>query len=673
MEELFSLLQELKEKVLPSCFTKKTEIMKEITQNHKNIVILGKNYYSLIYAIFWKTPENMKFSVHKIMNTILIEENSNIQSIDPLPTQIMINVLHSLYQQPRPFVLALIQYGMNEAEACQFSYTIFPALFNYFTSKEMYEAGSVFILDMLMANADDFIIKQIVCSFMFSAYSFIDVLWCSFARKYENYGFPDDHIVHETILSSIEKSTPLIPSSLYFVLRELDSRNRQLLYSIIFTLFLPNSFLLWATRSPYGLSLNSLRLVSNYFERNKDIMCERGLQILNAFLMKSNYRISLIPSYLQQCNITCEFMIFCKKDIDIFCKVFNSISNKITMFNELKEFVYNSNDSLSLLTPFSISFFHTQFSLQYKLQREKFKNTLIRIPDIDTRQFYEKDSFMESIYQQYITKGLQICKSNAFYLESEQFIKYKTIKQIEHMLSASEIQEEVILLKETLNDIKDFYMSIKRLHNYILGWFIQENLLPAMAIKQVQYDHIEQLTKMIIGKHESYRITTFIELLDLIEIDNYKIDSKIIQNIIRKVLTSKNDEGFEIIRESDIMTGFPIMLTNRPVLRAGQFFVVMNFIAESIIGITKSQTGEICKNCSRNTIMKFVLRMSNCERVIKYFLFFEKIVFRSSFVKYLPQKIMNNFNFFFQSMWELIKNDTELLKQIISLDLVYNP
>ena len=662
MEELFSLLQELKEKVLPSCFSMRTKIMKEITQNHKNIVILGKNYFSLIFSIFWKIPEDMRINVQDVMKSILIEENSNIPSIDPLPTQIMINVLHSLYQQPRPFVHALIRYGMNEAEACQFSHTLFPALFNYFTSKEMCEAGSVFILELISAHADDFIIKQIICSFLFSAYSFIDVIWCSFSRKYENYGYPDENIIHETILSSIESSTPLLTSSHYFVIRELYSYNKLLLYKIIFSIFLPNSFLLWATRSPYGLSLNSLRLVSNYFENNKTKITEKGNEILNAFIKKSNYRISLIPSYLEQCNMSCEFMIFSKNDISLFCKYFNSMSNKIVMFSELKEFI-NSTES-SNFSPFSISFFHSHPSNKYQLQRKKFKNTLIQIPEIDTSKFYEKDSFMESIYQQYITKGLQICHSNISYFKSEQFIKYKTIKQIEHMISASSIQEETILLKETLNNIKDLYSSIKRLHNFILGWFIQENLMPAMNIKQIKYDQIPQTIKLLIHKHDTFRLTSFIELLDLIEIEEYKIDNNIINKIFMKVISSKEEKEYSLFKKSDVITGLPIKLTNRDVLRAGQFFVLMNFIVETINGITKSSA----KTLNKNLIMKFVLRMSNCERNILFFLFFEKIVFRSNFIKYIPQEVLNNFNFFFQSMWDLLKSDSKLLMQIISLD-----
>ena len=104
-------------------------------------------------------------------------------------------------------------------------------------------------------------------------------------------------------------------------------------------------------------------------------------------------------------------------------------------------------------------------------------------------------------------------------------------------------------------------------------------------------------------------------------------------------------------------------------MKAGQFFDIMNFIIQTILEISH-QPGKLNEcNVSPITIMEFVLRMSNSERNVIYFLFFEKSVFRSSFIRYFPNQIVNNFSFFFQAMWELFKIDQKLLESLISYDV----
>ena len=666
MEELSSLLEEIKKRVLPSSFSRRTSLINDIKSIQKKTVILGRNYFSLIYSIFWKNSEHKKFSHSDMMGNILLEENSEIPSIDPLPAQILINLLHSLFQQPRPFVHALIDSNIPETEACRFAYTTFPAIFNYFMSSEMYEAGSLFVLDLVTSPAPSFLIKQIVTAFMFSSYSFIDVLWCSFARRYENYGFPDEDIVHRLIVESIASTLPLLSSSLYFILRELYKNNPSLLYEILFSCFLHNTFLSWAMRSPMGLSLNSLNVVTNYFENQKNPNTTKAQEIIQIFLVNTNERVNSTPSYIPETNLSCEIMIFSHRDISVICQLFQSISNNILMFDDMKEF--GDLFGTKSYEPFQITYFHLQPSNHFNMMKEKFSNTLFQIPKIDTSLFI-KDSILEKLYQQYLNNLNKGSSVNNLYFQTERFIKYKTIKEIEFLLEASSVQDEMILLKMAYNNIQSFSLSIEGLFHQLLGWYLKHVIVNLMNIEFIHYQDIEILTEQIIQHHESFRIPVFIELLNFIDVDKYVVDKELIEKILKTVILSKT-ESEDIMKQSRTITGLPIMLTNRLILKPGQFFVIMNFIIEIINKMSNEEDQSNNHKISRSSMMKFVLKLSNCERNIIHFLFFEKIVFRSSFIRFLPRNIVNNFNFFFQSMWDLLKDNETLLENIISIELV---
>ena len=678
------VLSELNQRVLPSAFEKKVETSTKIIEKQKNLVVLGRNIFHLLYHLFFSRHSGNDFSIDTLVGEILLEENDYIYSIDPLPTQILINLLKQLFHHPRSFAIALVKANIPEEEFPLIAYTTFPAIFNYFTSLEITESAGFFILDLISAGAPNFMLKHLTCAMLFSTYTFSDCLWCSFARIYENYAFPDIKKIHAIFLETLQSSIQLLPYPLYFILRELAAIDIQLVFDIVFRTFLPVSFHLWYMRSPFALSLGHLSSMKNYFNSNSSWPSDMAVCVINAFI-KNRGKIMKIVSFSNQCHLSSETMIFSKRDISVICRMFKPISESISMFNELE--TIGQSFSQSCYEPFTFAYFHRQvanwglsiqsFLIDYPVPIYEGNECTLKktqsLEDLDDEQ--ELAHVYEKAFQQYndmVSKGYCVSSMHEFF-RSNEFLEFKHNKELSLLKLKAQDQEELIFLATAMKEIDDFTGSMKRIYQHLVGCFLKE-LADRLSnsSKQFSLAIMNSILNAIICGHESLTMCAFIEVLNIVSLKNIELSHKLIDTIIKTLVTVK-DPLDSSLKQSRIIAGFPPMLTNRSHLRPGQFFVLLHFIIKSIKEITPQLKNIVPSDISSSiepiVVLKFVLRMSNCERNIVYFLFFEKILFRSSFIKYVPHSIISDFNLFFQAMWELIGTNYQLLQELILIDL----
>ena len=709
------ILSELNQKVLPSAFDRKVEISNKIVQKQKNMIYLGRNIFHLLYHTYFSKHTVNDFTLNTLVGDILLEESDYVANIDPLPTQILINLLKQLFHQPRNFALSLIKSNISEDEFPLIAYTTFPAIFNYFTSIEITESAGFFLLDLIAAGAPDYMVKHLTCALLFSTYTFCDCLWCTFSRNYEIYANPDAKQVHTIFIDSLNTSMQLLPYPLYFILRELASANIQLASEILFTIFLPTSFHMWHMRSPFALSIGHLKAVKDYFIANREWPSDNAVCVINSFT-KNRGKINPIVSFNIQCNLSNETMVFSKKDIFVICRMFKSISESIAMFHELEEI--GRNFPPNCYEPFQFSYFHRQVKMSrssswnteiikypipiyddesedsilkspkrnFDMKRDKtYDDDFYSFSEYYTDREYSVDSIaeeeqeitrvLEKAFQQYNemkSKGYPESSMHKFF-RSKEFLDFKLEKEISILKLKAKDQEDMLSLSSAYRNIEDFYGSMKRIYHLLAGSFLRE-LADKLNIGQRDFSIklMEQTVNSIICGHESLTIQAFVEVLNTVSLRNIVISQNLIDAIIR-TLVKGNDSLDSNFKQCRIIAGLPPMLTNRIKLRPGQFFVLLHFVIRTIKEITPQlkylSSFRSFTPIEPIVILKFVLRMSNCERNIIYFLFFEKILFRSTFIKYVPHTVVSDFNLFFQAMWELLGIDYQLLQELILMDL----
>ena len=658
-----SELSILRERVMPRSFERKVEVATKIAEKQKNTVIIGRNLFHLFFHFFVKQDDTTKIPLDTLVCDVILENDDYISGIDPLPTQILINCLKMLYLQPKTFALSLIDSKLSEKEFGVVAYTTFPALFGYFTSQEYSESAGYFLLDMVTAGAPQYMVQHLVCSFLLSAYPFNDSLWCNFARKYERFAFPDTSKVHEVLIECINECVSLLPYTHFFILREIATNNIELAFKILFCTFLPMTFKIWSLRAPFALAVGKLNEVNKYFEENKNWPSDMAVCVIASFT-KNKGRINTIPSYSNKCKLPSETMIFSKKDISFFCRMFQSISSKMTMFNELEKLaeVYPNN----CYEAFSLSFFNRPSPSKPQL-------TGLISYNVSFANDFTPNAVLEKALQQYnesLAKGVSESSMHDFF-RSKEFIEYKEKKEYSLLISKAQDQEEVICLSQMLSEIERFQASMKNQYRLISGCFMEELSDKIIATKELSLGTIEDIWTDVICGHESVTMEAFVEILNKIKYENIIVSRKLLDKVIRTIVQTK--EAIDVkFRQSPTISGLPPMLTNRTLLKPGSFFVLIQFIINSIYELVENMEKVDGTKVIPIMVLKFVLRMSNCERNIIYFLFFEKIIFRSSCIRHFPQKIVNQFNLFFQAMWELIGSSPTLLQKLISLDLKVN-
>lgn len=161
--------------------------------------------------------------------------------------QCMILIIKNIQIDPSNFAYQVFSYfSMDISDALMFGYTVFPAIFGYFSSQELTNKASEFILKLFEIDSNFIILENVIVPFLLSAHSFIENLWNEFHKLCVT------TITHFTeskcfshILESIKQSVTLLTQSHIDVIQQLLLRFECKANQIIITEFLYKSFLMY--------------------------------------------------------------------------------------------------------------------------------------------------------------------------------------------------------------------------------------------------------------------------------------------------------------------------------------------------------------------------------------------------------------------------------------------
>ncbi|EAY07909.1 hypothetical protein TVAG_064560 [Trichomonas vaginalis G3] len=659
-ENLAELLAEIKKRVIPSAFEKKCEVSQTLTNEQRKIIILGRGYYHVLYKLLFLSEQTAKLSYNTLMKNVMISEKDYIPTIDPLPTQIIINLLKLIYQQPRIFAISLIESSMPEKEFINFAFTTFPALFGFFTSQEFSEPAGLLVLDLIQAGGPDYMVENLTNSLLYSSINFIESFWCEFSREFTSSSSNTLKSIHESLVNSLNICVKLLPASIFFICRELASCNVELLFRIVFLSFLPQTFSIWSSRSPFGLSLTHPNLVIKYFQQNNTWPNENAVCILNA-ITKNVARVNKTPVFSVTCKLPYSLLIFSKKDVLSIYKAFKTITSKIQLFNELE----NSGKSIAdgAYEPFMIQFFH-----RISPQRSK-SFDIIPIPRYLCETF-KPNSYLENAYVQYtdlLSKGYTEQTMHQFFRSSE-FQRYKEQKELSILDIKIDDQNEAFKLSMAKYDVVQYEKTLYSLFSQTFGLVIYDmkisKLHPVTLTTIFDLDSI--IDKYIYGR-DHLRSILFIEMLNTFRFENIiPIEKRIIEKVtysIAKIV----DPMDNIFSKSIPLSSLAMLFNKRIDIKAGQFLILISFVIENVILFSKPPCAFAIYNPT--LMMKYIIRMSILDRDIFAFIFLEKIFLRSNFIRRLPPSFVNSLNMYVQTMWELIGTDESSLADVLSYEI----
>lgn len=661
IEELKSLLQTYKNQILPGIYDKRLASFEKLQILQQKNLLLARSYYLLIFHLYFS--ENKIMHHDDITIDILTTNFDRIQGESPLDsfgTQVFLNAIKQFYNNPQVFASSLLndQNLLNNIPI--FAFSTFPALFGFFTSEDLFKQASRFLFELITLRAPDKVLIFLILSFFLSNFSFTDALWHTFYLNVSPLIQFKEETISDYLSKSISECSALISQSTHEVLKELLTRNSNLIATIFINYYLPITFELWLNHSNAGMSFSHGKEIINFFNQIKNT--QRAI-LLSALFVMGTGRLSTTPSYFSSCAFSSEILYFSMYDIKTFVEAFKSLSAQIELYDTLVETSQKCEEAPFMTFPVTFC-----MSID-KVQR---RESIFQFPHITLNEENEPDPIFEQL-RLTIQRGMitqQIEQSSIY--NSDAFQHYLLTKNLADCVEEAKTQEYLIDLEIDHNIAKSFQRSLLNLRRYLFSEYISQFIKESQFTKGEGSIDKKSLRLLENCDDKFLYIPTLIEAINESDTNQYRAPKDYhsrFLTITRSQIENNWKQAGQIGQIKYVLSLVPL-LSKRKDLNIGQYFYLLDQCFRDARTITSHYFTKSNIEEEMSMLIQTIIQSANTEIALDIFLYFEKNIFRNiRFLSLMSPEQLKNWNLFIQMMWKTIEIDGTLFKQCIAIEI----
>lgn len=535
----------------------------------------------------------------------------------------------------------------------------------------------------LSSSSETQTIYRFILAFLFSAFSFTDVLWHNLSQKIGKKIYTNYDEVLNALKASIRETAPLFPMSIYRVLLKLVEINQKLAVDIFYD-YLMITFQIYQTQNDEGLFFTCKKVVydvlsvdassskesnPNYqkiyynstlnnkvnvtTENNSNV--HRDFELLNSLLVPlSSIKkgISLCPNYLKSCGFSNISIYVSYLDFVFFTQYFYGNVTNINANENDQE--YKHQEKLHRV----INDFQTRMSDQHELKKF-YPYCILYYPTFLTEN------------QKKIEIEAPFCQKYVDYLnQADEFAQNEAMKK--KLNEKFDRVESFIEKQRNLNLAYDLNTTLNRLRlnsfTYLMTNFLNKHCKSFKTVQEAFNTTIEFST------FSNDSSSLFLPLFQCC-LNKYHFSHSLIPNHMRNLFSqfqeNVNNHEWELInsfRGNRYLFELTSMLTNPTIGRLmGDSMKIFTFLFQQC-SVINDNIQDL--SISLPQMILFIVKVSQYRPFLDVFIFFSKLIFTDGRIeKKIDPEIVKLWNVFFQSIWLGIKASDVLIEDVT----MFNP
>lgn len=388
-----------------------------MNEQHKTVLYM-RSYFILLYSYMYPKEASLAISHNDLLDDVFYASQSSAAPIDSLSSQVLSSFLKSLYESPRKFIKSLMK-SKNIGSYNFFAFSTFPALFGFFSTQELCDASTVFMITFLQESDSIELAEKLTLAILFSSYSFLN----SFCHEISQHPVVESisfEYVRERFSQALKIAISNLPSHAYFTLSTLNAKHPKKVISILQT-FILNALKIWKAGSSTGLLLPA---------KYEEYINEKEFQdMLRKIFFAKVIPTYELPSLWKRCGGTQESIVFCPADLQILVSITSYSKEAIPMWSTIE----NASKTLAgyRFKPFTVMFFQN-----VKRSIQRFKKNLF---EFDTENKTEQlENYITIKLEQQHVKSFQMHVRSMFDVASSIYFK-ESVKRMFPNVSVCDI------------------------------------------------------------------------------------------------------------------------------------------------------------------------------------------------------------------------------------------